>query len=122
MKTEYLITEEPRMKPVHPGEILREDVLPALGINISEAARQLGVSRQTLHRILAETHAITPEMALRLGKFCGNGPGLWLRMQQRYDLWLAEKRLRHLIKKIPSHTRTLHQTSSQARNATQIPI
>jgi addiction module HigA family antidote len=74
MRTEHLLTEESRMKPVHPGEILREDVLPALGINISEAARQIGVTRQTLHRILAETHSITPEMALRLGKFCGNGP------------------------------------------------
>jgi addiction module HigA family antidote len=103
MKTEHLLTKESRMKPVHPGEILREDVLPALGINISEAARQLGVSRQTLHRILAETHSITPEMALRLGKFCGNGPGLWLRMQQRYDLWRASKQLRHAINKIPNH-------------------
>ena len=108
MKKEYLLTEEPRMKPVHPGEILREDVLPALGINISEAARQLGVSRQTLHRILAETHSITPEMALRLGKFCGNGPGLWLRMQQRYDLWRAKKRLGHIIDKIPNHALTAH--------------
>ena len=106
MKTEYLLTEEPRMSPVHPGEILREDVFPALGITISEAARQLGVSRQTLHRLLAETHAITPEMALRLGKFCGNGPGLWLRLQQRYDLWQAEKRLRHAIDKIPDRGRT----------------
>jgi addiction module HigA family antidote len=103
MKMEHLLTEEPRMKPVHPGEILREDVLPALGISISEAARQLGVSRQTLHRILAETHSITPEMALRLGKFCGNGPGLWLRMQQRFDLWQASKRLRGVINKIPNH-------------------
>src|SRR3989304_2808956 len=93
MKKEYVLTEEPGMKPVHPGEILREDVLPTLGINISEAARQLGVSRQTLHRILAETHSITPEMALRLGKFCGNGPGLWLRMQQRYDLWRGTRGL-----------------------------
>ena len=75
MKEEHLLTEEPQMTPVHPGEILRGDVLPALGITISEAARQLGVSRQTLHRIMAETHSITPEMALRLGKFCGNGPG-----------------------------------------------
>ena len=111
MKTEFLVTEEPQMKPVHPGEILREDVLPALGIKISEAARQLGVSRQTLHRILAETHSITPEMALRLGKFCGNGPGLWLRMQQRYDLWRAKKHLRHVIDKIPNHAQAAHRTA-----------
>ena len=103
MKEEYFLKEEPRMTPVHPGEILREDVFPALGISISEAARQLGVSRQTLHRIMAETHSITPEMALRLGKFCGNGPGLWLRMQQRYDLWRARKRLRAELDKIPAH-------------------
>ena len=63
MTNEYLVTKEPRMPPVHPGEMLREDVLPALGLSVSEAARQLGVSRQTLHRIMAGTHSITPEMA-----------------------------------------------------------
>jgi addiction module HigA family antidote len=103
MKKEFLVTEESRMTPVHPGEFLKEDVLPALGITISEASRQLGVSRQTLHRILAGTIGITPEMALRLGKFCGNGPGLWLRMQQKYDLWHARKRLEAEIDKIPAY-------------------
>src|SRR5687768_9181069 len=73
--------------PTHPGEILREDVLPALELSVSEAARQLGVTRQMLHRILAERAAITPEMAVRIGRFCGNGPSVWLRMQQAYDLW-----------------------------------
>lgn len=82
-----------RRPPTHPGVILREDVLPSLGLSISEAARQLRVSRQTLHRILAGTSAVTPEMAVRLGKFCGNGAGLWLRMQEAFDLWHAEKRL-----------------------------
>ena len=103
MKKEFLVTEEPRMTPVHPGEFLREDVLPALGITISEASRQLGVSRQTLHRILAGTIGITPEMALRLGKFCGNGPGLWLRMQQKCDLWHVRQRLGPEIDKIPAY-------------------
>ena len=103
MKKEFLVTEESRMTPVHPGEFLKEDVLPALGITISEASRQLGVSRQTLHRILAGTIGITPEMALRLGKFCGNGPGLWLRMQQKYDLWQTRKRMGAEIDKIPAH-------------------
>jgi len=55
---------------------LREDVRPALGLSVSEAARQLGVARQTLHGIMAERASITPEMAARLGRFCGNGPGL----------------------------------------------
>ncbi len=89
--------------PTHPGEVLREDVLPALGLSISEAARQLRISRQTLHRILAGRSAVTPEMAVRLGRFCGNGPGLWLRMQEAYDLWNAERRLVKELEKIPAH-------------------
>jgi len=90
--------------PTHPGVILREDVLPSLGLSVSEAARQLRVSRQTLHRILAGTSAVTPEMAVRLGKFCGNGAGLWLRMQEAFDLWHAERRLAKELDKIPAHT------------------
>lgn len=77
--------------PTHPGAILREDVLPALGMSVTGVAKALGVSRQQVHRIMAETAPITPEMALRLGKFCGNGPDLWLRMQATYDLWHARR-------------------------------
>jgi addiction module HigA family antidote len=92
------------MRPTtYPGEILREDVLPALGLSVSEAARQLGVSRQTLHRILAGTQSITPDMALRIGRFCGNGPGIWLRMQQDHDLWKAERRMKAELRRIPCH-------------------
>ena len=99
---EYSITATPKTPPVHPGEILREDVLPALDITVSDAARELRVSRQTLHRVLAGTMAVSPEMAVRLGKFCGNGPGLWLRMQAAYDLWHTERRMREEIKRIPT--------------------
>ena len=91
----------PMRVPTHPGAILREDVLPALGVSVSEAARQLGVTRQTLHRIMAEKASITPEMAARLGRFCGNGPGLWLRMQQACDLWRAERKLGAELRRIP---------------------
>lgn len=77
--------------PTHPGALLREDVLPALGLSITQVAKALNVTRQTLHRILAGTTSVTPEMALRLGKFCGNGPRLWIRMQEAYDLWHAER-------------------------------
>lgn len=75
-------------------------MLPALGLSVSEAARRLGISRQQLHRVLACTHPITTEMALRIGKFAGNGPGVWLRMQQAYDLWNAEQRMKDELSKI----------------------
>jgi addiction module HigA family antidote len=88
---EYRAKREPNRRPTHPGEILREDVLPALDMSVTDAANALHVTRQTLHRILAGSTSVTPEMALRLGKFCGNGPALWLRMQEAYDLWHAER-------------------------------
>jgi antitoxin HigA-1 len=92
----------PSREPTHPGVVLRETVLPALKMSVAEAAGHLGVTRQTLHRILSERTSVTPEMALRLGKFCGNGPGLWLRMQQVYDLWRASEKLRDEVKRIPT--------------------
>ena len=97
---EYSVKRPLKRSPIHPGEILREDVLPSLGLSISDAARRLNISRQQLHRVLACTHPITTEMALRIGKFAGNGPGIWLRMQQAYDLWHAEKRMKDELSKI----------------------
>jgi antitoxin HigA-1 len=81
------------LPPTHPGEILREDVLPALGLTVIDAAKKLGVTRQTLHRILSKHNPrpVTPEMAIRIGKLCGNGPRLWLNLQTAYDLWHAER-------------------------------
>lgn len=92
-------------EPTHPGAVLREDVLPALGVSISAAARELGVARQTLHRLLQETTSVTPEMAVRLGKYCGNGPDIWLRLQGAYDLWHAERDLQKVVKGIPDRSR-----------------
>jgi addiction module HigA family antidote len=89
---------------MHPGEFLREEILPAIGKPKAEIARLLGVSRQTLYDILGERQPVTPAMALRLGKMFGDGPGIWLRMQQSYDLALAEKRLGKKLGSIP----TLH--------------
>jgi addiction module HigA family antidote len=90
------------LPPMHPGELLREDVLPALGRTRAEIARLLGVSRQTLHAILTERAPVTPEMALRLGKLCGNGPDLWLALQSRYDLERLSKTKRSEIDAIPT--------------------
>ena len=98
--TSHHVKRPLRRPAIHPGEVLREDVLPALGLSVSETARRLGVSRQQFHRILACTHPVTVEMALRVGKFVGNGPGLWLRMQQNHDLRRVEQGLKHELGKI----------------------
>ena len=99
---EYRARRSPDLPRTHPGELLREEVLPALRLTVKDAAAMLGVSRQALHAILTERSSISPEMAVRLGKFCGNGPGLWLRMQVDYDLWKAEQAMAKVVKKIPT--------------------
>jgi addiction module HigA family antidote len=83
--------------PPHPGETIREDILPALGITVTEAARQLGVSRVTLSRLINGQAGISADMARRLEAWLGGpkrGPSAesWLRMQADYDLWEAMQR------------------------------
>jgi antitoxin HigA-1 len=87
---------------MHPGELLRVDILPALDRPKTEVAKLLGVARQTFYDILEERQPVTPGMALRLGKLCGNGPDLWLNLQKRYDLHRAEQALGEKIKAIPT--------------------
>ena len=100
---EYPITEEEFERcPVHPGEVLREVLGAGMGLAVAEAARRLRVSRQTLHRVLAGEQAVTPEMALRLGKLCGNGPELWLRMQMMHDLRRLERAMGEELERIPT--------------------
>ena len=81
--------------PPHPGETLREDVLPALGLTVTEAAKQLGVTRAALSRVLNEHAAISPEMALRLEGWLGVENGgradVWIAQQAAYDLWQVRK-------------------------------
>jgi addiction module HigA family antidote len=89
---------------MHPGELLREDVLPALGKPKTEIARLLGISRQALYDIIAERQPVTPGMALRLGKLCGNGPELWINLQRSHDLAVAERDLAAELKRIPTLT------------------
>lgn len=74
------------LPPTHPGEVLREDVLPALGRSKAEIARLLNVSRQTLYDILNEEKPVTPRMALRLARLVGGAPEMWVRLQAAYDL------------------------------------
>ena len=90
---------DPKRRPTHPGAILREDVLPALEMTQKEFASWIGVSRLTVSEILNEKRTITPDMAMRLGKALGNGPQIWLRMQQTLDLWeLAQQNKYQRIK------------------------
>jgi antitoxin HigA-1 len=90
------------LPPMHPGELLREEILPALDRLKTEIAKLLGVSRQTLYDILDERQPVTPIMALQLGKLRGNGSGLWLNLRKRYDLQYAEQDLGEKIKAIPT--------------------
>ena len=90
------------LQPMHPGELLREEILPVMRRSVSELAELLGVSRQTLHAILAERAAVTPVMALRLGKLCGNGPNLWVTLQARYDLAVLEPAMAEELDRIPT--------------------
>lgn len=90
------------LKPLHPGELLRTTVLPALGKTKAEIAGLLGISRQQLYDILNEKKPVSIETALLLGKLCGNGPEVWANMQQAYDLALAQKALAKKIEKVPT--------------------
>ena len=83
------MSRNPDRCPTHPGELLREDVIPATGKSKAGIARMLGISRQHLHDILAERKPVSPEVAVRLGKLLGNDPLVWIRMQGAYDAWHA---------------------------------
>jgi antitoxin HigA-1 len=90
--------------PLHPGETLRDDVLPALGLSATDAARELGVTRAALSRVLHGRAGVSPEMALRLERWLGVEHGgradVWLRMQAGYDLWTAEKSAKAVLAKV----------------------
>lgn len=83
--------------PPHPGELLKEDVLPGLGLTVTDAAKQLRVTRPALSRILNGKAAVSAEMAIRLAQWLGGSSESWLYMQAAYDLWQASKRSRPKI-------------------------
>jgi len=91
--------------PPHPGFTLRDDVLPAFGLSVTEAAEQLGVSRVALSRVLNGRAAVSPDMALRLEAWLGVARGgdarVWLAQQSAYDVWQAEQK----FKKTPLQVR-----------------
>lgn len=88
-----------KRRPTHPGAILREDTLPALGMSQTELARRLGVSRLTVSELLLEKRGMSADMAIRIGRLTRTTPESWLRMQETLDLWELEQqpeRYRHI--------------------------
>jgi addiction module HigA family antidote len=79
------------LPPVHPGEILKQDVLPSVGLSVTAAAKALGVSRQMLHDILAERRPLSAAMCLKIARLVGGSPEVWMRLQAAYDLKMAEQ-------------------------------
>ena len=79
------------LPPVHPGEILKEDILPSVGLSVMAAAKALGVSRQMLHDILAERRPLSAVMCLKISRLLGGSPEVWMRLQAAYDLKMAEQ-------------------------------
>lgn len=86
-----MIDRHPSIVPAHPGEILREDILPAISMSKTAVAEALGISRQTLYDILNEKQPVSAGMAVRLGKLFGNGARFWINLQRDHDLAVAER-------------------------------
>lgn len=100
------ITKKNGLPPVHPGEVLREDILPEVGLSVSAAAKALGVSRQMLYDILAERKPLSPAMCLSVSKLFGSSPETWMRLQAAYDLKKAaqdKKVMERVARIVPIH-------------------
>ena len=80
--------------------MLREDFMPDFGLTVAGLAEAVGVSRQSINELLRGHRAVSPEMALRLGRLFGNSPEFWLNAQRSVDLWDAEQNIRHDVRRI----------------------
>ena len=87
-------------KPTHPGELIREDLLPETGLSQTQLAKMIGVSRRTISELIHERRRITPDISLRLAKVFNSTPEMWLTMQQAVDLWEAQSLSGHEYEKI----------------------
>ncbi len=87
-------------RPTHPGELLREDFLPEYGLTVAALATAAGVTRQTMHELLRERRAVSPEMALRLSRVFGTTAEFWLDLQRNVDLWDAERALGRALRRV----------------------
>ena len=93
-------TRERRVRPTHPGEMIREDFLPDYGLTVTRFAKALGVSRQTVNELLRERRAVSPSMALCLSRLFGTSPEFWLNAQRAVDLWDATRSIKKKIERI----------------------
>lgn len=89
-----------KRRPTHPGEALREDLMPAAGLNQARLAKALGVSRLTISEIVLEKRGVSPDLAIRLAKYFGTSPDLWLGLQKDVDLWDAMQANRKVYDRI----------------------
>lgn len=88
--------------PPHPGEVLKDGVFANNLVSVTDAAAALGVTRVSLSRLLNGKAGMSAEMAVRLGKWLGTGPDVWINMQAQYELWNAERALKTMVRKIPT--------------------
>ncbi len=105
------------LPPIHPGEIIREDILPEVGLTVTAAAKALGVSRQMLHGILAESRPLSAVMCLKISRLFGSSPEMWMRLQATYDLKRAQQDkavMRSLSRIVPLHQPTAPANPSTA--------
>jgi addiction module HigA family antidote len=93
-------TTKRKVRPTHPGEMLREDYLPDYGLTVAGLAGSLDVSRQTVNELLRERRSLSPEMALRLSRLFGNSAEFWLNAQRAVDLWEAEQSIGAEVERI----------------------
>lgn len=89
-------------EPIHPGEFLREDYMPELGLSVAGLAERLGVTRQTVNDIVRERRGLSPDMCLRLGRLFGTSPQFWMNMQAKVDIWNSLELHRSEIEAIES--------------------
>jgi addiction module HigA family antidote len=93
-------TRKREVRPIHPGEMIRDNFLSDYGLTIASLAQALAVSRQTVNELLRERRSVTPEMALRLSRLFGNSPQFWLNAQREVDLWDAAQAIQDAVRAI----------------------
>ena len=105
-------------EPIHPGEFLREEYMPELGLTVAGLAQRIGVTRQTINDIVREKRALSPDMCLRLGRLFGTTPQFWMNMQAKVDIWKSLEEHRDDIEAIEPIAADCAMASPRAMTAT----